>query len=196
MPMASAAGAGSGGHGYRRPMDGVGAGEAPGGGELRLGPLVFAEHRDGLEALYVAVFAEPPWNEGPEAGGAFTTRLETEVAAGARGLVLLDGPSVRGMAYAVPTPAPFPHGRSYDRVARVCDARRFEGTWEVMEVAVHPAARGGGWATALLSALLEECSPAWLLTSEDAAAARRLYEGHPGLRRVGMGEGLVVYATT
>ncbi|MGG5260541.1 GNAT family N-acetyltransferase [Phycicoccus avicenniae] len=174
-------------------MDDSSHGGAPGDRQV---PLRLPEHRRGVRDLYLAVFSEPPWGEGADEADGFAERLDAEVAAGARGLVLLDGERVVGLAYAVPTPAPFPTGRSYGRVARVCEARLLEGTWEVMEVAVHPDARGGGRARRLLDALLLDCSPAWLLTSTEALAAQRFYDRQPGLVRLGTGEGLVVYGTT
>ena len=155
-----------------------------------------AERENDLRALYTAVFAEPPWNEDAAAADEFIARLTDERAQGARGVGLFERSRLLGLAYAVPTPIPFPSGRAYDRVAHVCDPAHLQGTWEVMEVAVHPGARGRGHADDLLSALLDRCAPAWLLTSTDAAAALRFYDRRDDLTRFGEGEGLVVYTTT
>ncbi|WP_372477485.1 GNAT family N-acetyltransferase [Nocardioides potassii] len=161
----------------------------------RIAPLDLSSDLDRLARLYSAVFAEPPWNAGPDEMADFMRRLPTEARAGAGGFGAWSTDELIGFAYAVPTPTPFPAGRAYDRVAQVTDVDRLVGCWEVMELAVDPAQRGRGVASALLDALLDEYSPAWLLTATDAPAVQ-FYDRRSDFRRTGQGEGLVVYAST
>ncbi len=158
-------------------------------------PLNLRTRSAELRTVYQAVFAEPPWNEGGAEGDAFVRRLADEHERGARGVGLERDGELLGFAYALPTPRPFPTGRAYDRVAQLVDVDRLERRWEISELAIHPTARGAGHGTELLTALLDACSPAWLLTSTDADPARRLYDRHPRLRRLTEGAGLVVYVT-
>ncbi|GAA3220779.1 GNAT family N-acetyltransferase [Dactylosporangium siamense] len=150
---------------------------------------------DELARLYAAVFGGPPWNEPPERAEAFRATLPGEAARpGFRAAFSRDGGgALAGFAYGFTTAEPFPSGRSYDevRVALGAGTGELSGTFEVMELAVHPAARGGGHGRRLLAAVVGD-RPAWLLTAEHAEGTVAFYD-RLGWRRLGSANGILVY---
>jgi ribosomal protein S18 acetylase RimI-like enzyme len=169
----------------------------PGRGAVEVvGAAGFLAAGDAVACLYAAVFTGAPWHEPPERAEAFRDTLPAEVVRpGFRAAFSRDGAGgLAGFAYGYTTDTPFPSGRSYDDVRLALgDAHTGElsGTFEVMELAVHPAAQGGGHGRRLLDAVVGD-RPAWLLTAEHAGGAVAFYD-RLGWRRRGAANGIVVF---
>ncbi|UBU11567.1 GNAT family N-acetyltransferase [Nonomuraea gerenzanensis] len=129
-------------------------------------------------ALYRRCYADPPWSETPEQLDAYPDRLTRT----------LEHPSFNawverdhegeliGICYGWPTPADLSGNRIYDMLTRSLGAPAVSnltaGSFEVVELFVHPEARGRGIASALLTQAVAGWPRAWLITSPQAPAAR------------------------
>ncbi|MEV4510353.1 hypothetical protein AB0K00_15470 [Dactylosporangium sp. NPDC049525] len=151
---------------------------------------------DAVVRLYAAVFTGPPWHEPPDRTDAFRDTLPGEAARpGFRAAFGRDAAgALAGFAYGYTTATPFPTGRSYDDVRLAlgaADTGALSGTFEVLELAVHPAAQGGGHGRRILGAVVGD-RPAWLLTAEHAEATVAFYD-RVGWHRLGAANGILVY---
>ncbi|GAA0713647.1 GNAT family N-acetyltransferase [Dactylosporangium roseum] len=149
-----------------------------------------------LAGVYAAVFTQAPWHEPPDMAVTFRDRLPDEAGRpGFRAAVARDrAGALVGFAYGYATASPFPTGRSYGKARTALGDDRADalcGTFEVLELAVHPAARGSGRGRRLLDAIVGD-HPAWLVTAEHAPQATAFYE-RQGWRRAGASGGIVVY---
>lgn len=138
-----------------------------------LGPLLDA---------YRAVFTVPPWNDPPEAVEEFAERLLAHVdVPGFTLLTATDGDVVTGFAMGWLTPEPFPTARSFAKVAAGLGADLVRelliGAFNVDELGVTPAARGGGLGRDLLAGLVRDAPDgrAWLLTFATVPQAVTFY---------------------
>lgn len=142
----------------------------------------------GLDRVYRAAFAAPPWNDDEPTLARFPARaLRDAGREGFRLRVARGGGRIEGFAYghvnrldAQPELEPV-----VQRVAGRLSPAFFEGSWSFVELAVHPAAQRRGLGGRLHDALLDEVDEPrrWLLTSPRATAALALYEQR-GWRRV------------
>lgn len=148
------------------------AGEALTGGSLL----------DEVVDVYRAAFVPPPWNETPDQVAAFRERMPGEAQRPTFRMAVArssDG-AVLGFATTWTTPAPFPIGRQYTRIAEAIDAEtirdRVVGCTEVDELAVRPDTSGAGIGRRLLDTVAPVPGPpAWLVTRRSAEAAIALY---------------------
>lgn len=170
-------------------------------------------HTDGVRAAYAEAFAGPPWHEPPALADGYVERLAEDVERpgfvaalalsgdAGRGDEHAGGDAVLGFATAWTTPAPFPTGRGYARVAAALGPGRtadwLVGALEVDELALTPGARGRGLAPALLESVTAHAPQGrcWLLTSLRAEPAVRLYRRLGWRQAFGTTEGsdLVVF---
>ncbi|WP_405390780.1 GNAT family N-acetyltransferase [Streptomyces sp. NBC_01102] len=140
-------------------------------------------YADGIQRVYTDVFSAPPWNEDPATAGLYAGRLAADAARPGftAAPALDDAGTVTGFATAWTTPDVFPADRSYGHVATALGPDRVAawlcGAVEVDELAVGPAARGGGLGARLLAAVTETAPDGrcWLLTSVHAEDALRFY---------------------
>lgn len=138
---------------------------------------------DALADLYAVVYAEPPYNEGPERVREFRDGLPDEAARPGFTLVTADDDGLLvGFAYGWTMPAgrwwrraeqdPPPDVRDADKVA-------------VMEWVVRPGRRGGGIGAELMRRLLADRPERWAtLASNPDAPARDIYQ-RQGWRQIG-----------
>ena len=124
--------------------------------------------------LYAAVYAEPPYGEGPEDVAAFAGRLAGEV--GLDGFTLIGasvGERLVGVAYGYRLRPGEWFGGVVEEPA---DAVRALAKFVVMEWLVLPAYRGTGVGRALISTLLAaRTEPVAILAADPRAAARAVY---------------------
>jgi ribosomal protein S18 acetylase RimI-like enzyme len=138
---------------------------------------------DQLCQAYAEVFSQPPWNEDHTRVEEFRHRLDTDVhRPGFRAVVATGtGPAIDGFATGWITRAPFPTGRSYDKVTGRLGPQRVNellmGALEVDELAVCPHARRRGLGRDLLLALTSDAPEgrAWLLTHGDVTGTIAFY---------------------
>jgi ribosomal protein S18 acetylase RimI-like enzyme len=138
---------------------------------------------DRLRQAYAEVFSQPPWNEDHTRVEEFRHRLDTDVhRPGFRAVVATGtGPTIDGFATGWITGAPFPTGRSYDKVTDQLGTQRVNGllvgALEVDELAVCPHARRRGLGRNLLVALTSDAPEgrAWLLTHRDVTDTVTFY---------------------
>lgn len=141
---------------------------------------------DDVLCLFAEVFAEPPYNEGPEHVEQFRRGYKREARKpGFSFIAALDGDKLVGMAYGYTMPegewwrnatvAPPPEVKDGPKLC-------------IMEWAVLPTCRGSGIGRALMDALLAGRSEAWAtLNANPAAAARDIYLSW-GWKQMGMVE--------
>ena len=133
--------------------------------------------------LYATVYAEPPYEEGPEQVAEFAAKLPEEATRpGFTAAVSLDGDATVGTAYGWTMPAGVWWSRSdQPGPADLVDVDKFA----VMEWIVHPSGRGAGVGGRLLHALLADRTEPWaVLASDPRSAARGIYE-RAGWRQIG-----------
>ncbi|KIF02717.1 GCN5 family acetyltransferase [Streptomyces sp. RSD-27] len=137
---------------------------------------------DELVDAYADVFSAPPWNEDAETIRQFAARLQTDVRRPGFRTAFAQSPAgIDGFATAWLTPAPFPQGRGYPRVAAQLGPERVRellvGALEIDELAVRAYARGTGTGRALLTEITADAPHhrAWLLTSRLAAETVATY---------------------
>lgn len=135
-----------------------------------------------LVDLYAVVYAEPPYEEGPEQVERFRASLPDETARAGFTLITAedDGPLV-GAAYGWTMPAGSWWSRADQQPpAVVHDADKLA----VMEWIVHPDRRAEGIGAELIHRLLEDRPEQYAtLASDPRSAARRMYE-RAGWRQV------------
>jgi hypothetical protein len=152
-------------------------------------PLLFPA----LVELYAAVYAEPPYREGPDDVAAFAAQLPEEVRRpGFRLIAAEAGDRLVGVAYGWPMPA----GEWFGGIVEEPPAEmRASVKFAVMEWQVLSAYRNGGVGRALISALLAgRPEPVAILAADPRAAARAIYD-RAGWRRCGaiaMPNGVIV----
>jgi GNAT superfamily N-acetyltransferase len=136
-----------------------------------------------LVALYAVVYAEPPYEEGPEQVDRFRSSLPEEQARPGFTLIAADDHGkLVGAAYGWMMPA----GAWWSRAdqhppAAIQDADKFA----VIEWIVHPDQRGKGIGAELIHRLLEHRPERYAtLASDPRSAARHMYE-RSGWRQVG-----------
>ncbi|MEH1031618.1 GNAT family N-acetyltransferase [Micromonospora profundi] len=135
-----------------------------------------------LESLYALVYAEPPYNEGPEQVARFREGLPGEAARPGFTLIAADeGGHLIGAAYGWTMPAGTWWSRAEQEPSReVLDADKFA----VMEWIVHPERRGEGVGSELMRRLLASRLEHWAtLASDPRSPARAMYE-QAGWRQV------------
>jgi GNAT superfamily N-acetyltransferase len=152
-------------------------------------PLLFPA----LIELYAAVYAEPPYLEGPEDVVAFAARLSEEVCRpGFRLFVAFAEDRLVGVAYGWPVGPGDWFGGVVEEPA--ADLRALD-KFAVMEWQVLSAYRNAGVGRALISALLAgRPEPVAILAADPRAAARAIYR-RAGWRRCGaiaMPSGVIV----
>jgi GNAT superfamily N-acetyltransferase len=138
---------------------------------------------DQLRHAYAEVFSRPPWNEDRTGAEEFRHRLESDAhRPGFRAVVAPGtGPRLDGFATGWITRAPFPTGRSYDKVTGQLGPQRVNellvGALEVDELAVCLHARRRGLGRSLLLALTGDAPQgrAWLLTHRDVIGTIAFY---------------------
>jgi GNAT superfamily N-acetyltransferase len=136
-----------------------------------------------LVDLYAVVYAEPPYEEGPEQVAGFAETLPRDLDADGFALTAaFVNEHLIGAAYGVTMSA----GRWWSNTddeppAEMRDAAKFA----VMEWMVLPANRGAGLGRSLIKLLLAGRPEPWaVLASDPRSAARRMYE-RAGWRQVG-----------
>ncbi|MFI2211066.1 GNAT family N-acetyltransferase [Streptomyces sp. NPDC020141] len=139
-------------------------------------------HREGIRRVYARTFTAPPWAEDEQAADRFLERLAQDAERpGFTAALALDAGEPVGFATAWRTPETFPGGRCYPQVGAALGPRRTAqwlcGALEVDELALEPAARGGGLGAALLATVTEPAADGrcWLLTSARAGSALAFY---------------------
>ncbi|MGR6914164.1 N-acetyltransferase family protein [[Actinomadura] parvosata] len=131
-----------------------------------------------ITALYRRCYADPPWSEPPEQLDAYPDRLaEAMKRPGFSAWIERDHEGrLVGVCYGWPTPADLSGNRIYDVLKHSFGAsalpRMIAGSFEVVELFVHPEARGKGIASALLTQAIAGWPKAWLITSPQAPAAK------------------------
>ncbi|WP_052424067.1 GNAT family N-acetyltransferase [Nonomuraea candida] len=132
-------------------------------------------------ALYRRCYADPPWSETPEQLDAYPDRLAKALERPSFSAWVERDREGRliGICYGWPTPADLSGSRIYDLLKSSFGAsavsQLIAGSFEVVELFVHPGARGRGIASALLAQAVAGRPRAWLITSPQAPAAR-LYQ--------------------
>jgi hypothetical protein len=136
-----------------------------------------------LIELYAAVYAEPPYREGPDDVAAFAARLPGEVRRpGFRLVVAFAADRLVGVAYGWPVASGDWFGGVVEEPAA---GLRALVKFAVMEWQVLSAYRNGGVGRALISALLAgRPEPVAILAADPRAAARAIYH-RAGWRRCG-----------
>ena len=135
-----------------------------------------------LVDLYAMVYAEPPYQEGPEQVDRFRTSLQDEATRAGFSLITAgDGGQLVGAAYGWTMPA----GRWWSRADEQPPADiRDVDKLAVMEWIVHPGRRGKGIGAELIRRLLEDRQERYAtLASDPRSAARGMYE-RAGWRQV------------
>lgn len=128
--------------------------------------------------LYRRCYAGPPWSETPEQLDAYPDRLARAMERPSYSAWAERDHEGRliGICYGWPTPADLSGSRIYDLLTSAFGApavsRMTAGSFEVVELFVHPRARGKGIASALLAQAVAGWPKAWLITSPEAPAAR------------------------
>lgn len=138
---------------------------------------------DRIADLYATVYAEPPYEEGPEQVARFRGSLPGEAARpGFTMVAAQDSGHLVGAAYGWTMPAGTWWSRAdTDPPAHLRDADKLA----VMEWIVHPHRRGEGIGAELMRRLLDgRPEPYATLASNPRAAARRMYE-RAGWEQVG-----------
>jgi GNAT superfamily N-acetyltransferase len=136
-----------------------------------------------LAELYAAVYAEPPYREGPDDVAAFAARLPEEVQRPGFALVgAFAGDRLGGVAYGWPLPSGEWFGGTVEEPPA---AVRQLAKFVVMEWQVLAAYRNAGVGRALISALLaDRPEPVAILAADPRAAARAVY-ARAGWQRCG-----------
>lgn len=136
-----------------------------------------------LAGLYAVVYAEPPYEEGPEQVARFREHLAGDAARDGFTLVVArDGATIVGAAYGWTMPA----GSWWSR-ADTDPPRNIRGVpkFAVMEWIVHPNHRGQGVGADLMRTLLKQRpEPVATLASDPRSTARGIYE-RVGWQQVG-----------
>lgn len=130
--------------------------------------------RDAATELYAAVFAEAPYNEGPEMAEHFRRAFKRETKRpGFVFIAAIEEGELVGMAYGFTMPAgEWWRGADEDPPADVRDAPKLA----VMEWAVHPDHRKAGVGRRLMDELLTDRTEPWAtLNVNPAAPARDVY---------------------
>jgi GNAT superfamily N-acetyltransferase len=138
---------------------------------------------DKLVELYAVVYAEPPYEEGPEQVAGFRAKLPEEAARpGFAAATAVDGVDLLGAAYGWTMPAGVWWSRADEPgPAEVVNVDKFA----VMEWIVHPRQRRRGVGAALMRSLLAGRPERWAtLASDPRSTARGIYE-RTGWRQVG-----------
>ncbi|AVT40175.1 GNAT family N-acetyltransferase [Plantactinospora sp. BB1] len=136
-----------------------------------------------LVELYSAVYAEPPYEEGPDEVAGFAARLPEESSRPGFTLVAAeDGPDLIGAAYGwTMSPGVWWSRADTAPAPEILSAAKLA----VMEWIVHPDHRRRGIGAELMRRLLVGRPEAWAtLASDPRSLARRLYE-QAGWRKVG-----------
>jgi ribosomal protein S18 acetylase RimI-like enzyme len=130
---------------------------------------------DAARDLYAEVYAEPPYNEGPELVARFVEHFAADVRRDGFSLArAVDGGQLVGVAYGWTMPA----GRWWSNATspapdEVRDAPKFA----IMEWMVQRQHRGAGVGRQLLRLLLADRPEPWAtLASHPESAARRIYD--------------------
>jgi GNAT superfamily N-acetyltransferase len=138
--------------------------------------------------LYRLCYAAPPWSETPEQLDAYRDRLAHALTRPGfvAHLARETGGRLVGVCYGWPTPAALPDTPLYRMLRQALGATAAglltPGSFELVELFVHPDTRGHGLGRALITDAITDRHTAWLITSPQAPAAR-LYQ-HLGWRRV------------
>jgi len=135
-----------------------------------------------LVELYAVVYAEPPYQEGPEQVDRFRTSLQNEAARAGFSLITADdGGQLVGAAYGWTMPAGAWWSRADQQPpADIHNADKFA----VLEWIVHPDRRGESIGAELIRRLLEGRREHYAtLASDPRSAARGMYE-RAGWRQV------------
>ena len=141
----------------------------------RLNGTTIAPFIPGLVDLYAIVYAEPPYEEGPEQVEEFRTKLPTEATrAGFAAVIQTEGAAVVAAAYGWTMPA----GTWWSRADTEPPVElRNADKLAVMEWIVHPGRRGEGRGALVLQELLDDRQEPWAtLASDPRSAARAIYE--------------------
>lgn len=136
-----------------------------------------------LTRLYAVVYAQPPYEEGPEQARRFADSFADEVRR--PGFTLVEaraGGTLVGAAYGWTMPA----GRWFANAAEPPPADIEQSQkFALMEWMVHPGWRGGGIGRHLIRSILADRTEQWaVLASDPRSAARAMYD-RAGWRRVG-----------
>lgn len=137
---------------------------------------------DEIVALYAEVYAQPPYEEGPEQVGQFRTRLLAETALEGFSVVAArDGDRLAGLAYGWTMAA----GSWWSRADRqpppeVHDSAKLA----VMEWIVEPGRQGAGIGAGLLRRLLANRAESWATLASDPRSAARLIYHRAGWQQV------------
>jgi GNAT superfamily N-acetyltransferase len=138
--------------------------------------------------LYRLCYAAPPWSETAEQLDAYPDRLAHALTRPGfvAHLARETGGRLVGVCYGWPTPAVLPDTPLYRMLRQTLGAPAAgpltPGSFELVELFVHPDTRGHGLGRALVTNAIADRHTAWLITSSQAPAAR-LYQ-HLGWRRV------------
>jgi GNAT superfamily N-acetyltransferase len=132
--------------------------------------------------LYAVVYAEPPYEEGPEQAERFRTHLADDAGRDGFTVVAAVDDTATGLAYGWTMPAGVWWSRAdTDPPPEIRDVDKFA----VMEWIVHPRYRGQGIGAKLIRALLADRPESFAtLASDPRSAARSMYT-RAGWRQVG-----------
>ncbi|MFI5672745.1 GNAT family N-acetyltransferase [Streptomyces sp. NPDC051704] len=152
-------------------------------------PVAAGRELDDLAPVYEAVFAEPPYNEGPRDVAEFLERYQREhKTPGFRLVLARDGGELAGFAYGLPLPSTTAWWSGFLNTDLPEEFTREDGhrTFVVMELAVLASRRGQGIGRALHTALLDGVTAERVtLTVRPEASAAAWYE-HLGYQLVGL----------
>jgi GNAT superfamily N-acetyltransferase len=130
-----------------------------------------------LDRLYRRCFSLPPWSEPEDRLAAFVDRLDSHLAnGGAGGVVVADGRDLVGVVYGWPAGPELAYGSPFDdalaaAVTPSVAQRLVAPAVVVAELMVDPRHQRRGIGRALLTRYVEDWPAAWLATHPDAPAA-------------------------